>query len=65
MSTEDNKAVVRRYIEEVINGGNLKLIDTFFAPQMRAQVRAFLTGGDDAFPDGREEIQDLLPKGIW
>jgi steroid delta-isomerase-like uncharacterized protein len=63
MSAENNKTIVRRYIEEVINGGDLDLIDTFFAPQMRAQVRAFLTGGDDAFPDGREEIQDLVAEG--
>jgi predicted ester cyclase len=55
---------VRRYIEEVINGGNLELIDTFFAPEMRARVRAFLTGsGEDAFPDGHEDIQDLVAEG--
>lgn len=63
MSTETNKIVVRRYIEEVINGGNLELIDTFFAPDMRERVRGFLTGGDDPFPDGREEIQDLVAEG--
>ena len=63
MSTEANKTVVRRYIEEVINGGSLELIDTFFAPEMRARVRGFLTGGDDPFPDGREEIQDLVAEG--
>jgi predicted ester cyclase len=60
MSNESNKLVVRRYIEEVINQGNLELIDVFFAPEMRERVRGFLTGGDDPFPDGREEIQDLV-----
>jgi predicted ester cyclase len=62
MSSEANKAVVRRYIDEVINGGDLSLIDTFFVPAMREKVRAFLTGHDD-FPDGREEIQDIVAEG--
>ncbi|HEY3474805.1 MAG TPA: hypothetical protein VGK56_09365 [Anaerolineales bacterium] len=49
MSTESNKRVVRRYIEEVINQGNLELIDTFFSPDMRDRVKGFLTAGDDPF----------------
>jgi predicted ester cyclase len=63
MSRKRNKLVVQRYIEEVINQGNLDLIDTFFAPEMRERVRGFLTGGGDPFPDGREEIQDLVAEG--
>ena len=63
MSQESNKLVVQRYIEEVINGGKLELIDTFFAPDMRERVRGFLTGSNDPFPDGREEIQDLVAEG--
>lgn len=64
MTTESNKAVVRRYIEEVINDGNIDLIDTLFAPAMREKVKQFLTGGGDAsFPDGREEIQHLVAEG--
>jgi predicted ester cyclase len=65
MSSEANKAVVRRYIDEVINGGDLSLIDTFFVPARCAEVRAFLTGNIDGgvFPDGREEIQDIVAEG--
>ena len=63
MSEESNKVVVRRYIEEVINLGKLELIDTFFAPAMQERVRGFLTGNDNPFPDGREEIQDLVAEG--
>jgi steroid delta-isomerase-like uncharacterized protein len=64
MNTQEaNKAVVRRYIEEVINGGNLDLIDAFFAPHLRGKVRQFLSDGDDPFPDGREELQDLVAEG--
>ena len=32
MSTEDNKALVRRVFEEVLNQGNLALIDEFYSP---------------------------------
>jgi steroid delta-isomerase-like uncharacterized protein len=63
MSAESNKIVVRRYIEEVINGGDLNLIDEFFAPGMRARVRGFLTSGEGAFPDGREQIQEIVAEG--
>ncbi|MGH2520960.1 MAG: ester cyclase [Anaerolineales bacterium] len=64
MKTEEaNKAVVRRYIEEVINQGKVDLIDTLFAPPMREQVKGFATRGDDAFPDGHEEIRDIVAEG--
>lgn len=64
MSLEANKAVVRRYIEEVINEGKIDLIDTLFAPNMREKVKGFIaSGGDDPFPDGREEIQSLVAEG--
>jgi len=63
MSAETNKAVVRRYIEEVINNNNFDLIDTLFAPEMREPVREHLTGGGDAFPDGVEEIRDIVAEG--
>lgn len=60
---ERNKAVVRRYIEEVINQKRLDVIDELFAPEMRDQVRGFLTGGGDPFPDAREEIRDMVAEG--
>lgn|SRR5574341_103267 len=63
MTTETNKAIVRRYIEEVINQGNIALIDLLFAPEMRERVKGFLTGGGDPFPDGYEEIQDMVAEG--
>lgn len=63
MTTEANKAVVRRYIEEVINAGKLELIDTLFAPQMREQVRGFLSSNDNPFANASEEIQDIVAEG--
>ena len=32
MSTEENKAIVRRYVEEAVNQGRLGLIEEIFAP---------------------------------
>jgi predicted ester cyclase len=63
MSTEEmNKAVVRRYIEEVINNQRHDLIDELFAPELAAEVRGHISG-PDPFPDGREEIVDLVAEG--
>jgi predicted ester cyclase len=58
-----NKDVVRRYIEDVINRRDLDLIDVLFAPDRREVVRAFHSEGNDPFPDGREEILDLVADG--
>jgi predicted ester cyclase len=64
MTLESNKAVVRRYIEEVINRGNLVLIDTLFAPELAVRVKGFLAGSDNgSFPDGQEEICDIVAEG--
>lgn len=60
---EANKAVVRRYIEDVVNGNKLALIDELFAPERREQVHAFLSSGDTAFADGHEAIIDIVAEG--
>jgi steroid delta-isomerase-like uncharacterized protein len=62
VDSERNKSIVRRYIEEAINKGKVELIDEFFAPEWAAHVKAFMTGWT-AFPDGREEILDLVAEG--
>jgi predicted ester cyclase len=63
MTTETNKAVVQHYIEEVINQGNLAVIDTLFSPEMRESVRGFATVANKSFPDRYEEIRDLVAEG--
>jgi predicted ester cyclase len=60
---EANKAIVRRYIEDVINRNNTDLIDELFAAERAEQVRAFMANGGDAFPDGYEEIIDIVAEG--
>ncbi len=34
MSTEDNKAIVRRFLEEVFNQGNVAAVDELLAPNI-------------------------------
>lgn len=71
MSTEQNKAVVRRFITEVLAGGNVDLIDDLLAANYvnramgdmdLAGFKAFLTVSS-AGPGGRMEIQDLVAEG--
>jgi steroid delta-isomerase-like uncharacterized protein len=71
MSTEQNKAVVRRLITEALNGGNTALIDELLAPNYvnpvsggdRASVKAMFTGMKAAIPDNRIEIENLVAEG--
>jgi predicted ester cyclase len=71
MSTEQNKAVVRRFITEVLAGGNVDLVDDLLAANYvnrsmgdmdRAGFKAFLTVAS-AGPGGRMEIKDLVAEG--
>ena len=56
MTTETNKAAVKRYIEEVINQGNLAVIDTLFSPEMRRASKGLCNSRSKSFPDRYEEI---------
>jgi predicted ester cyclase len=71
MSIEQNKAVVRRFITEVLSGRNLGLADEVLAPNyvnplMGADLAAFkgmLTGISSALTDLRYEVDDLVAEG--
>ena len=39
MSVEENKALVRRWIDEVVNDGNMDLVDELLAACRREQFR--------------------------
>ncbi len=74
MSTEENKALVRRFEEEVWNGRNPSRVDEFFAashifraagspPLDREGHRQMIAHFQDAFPDGRNTSEELLAEG--
>jgi steroid delta-isomerase-like uncharacterized protein len=75
MSTEDNKALIRRLIEEVWNQGNLAFFDELYAPDFlfhdpglpqvrtREEDKRWIAGILKAFPDFHITIDDLIAEG--
>jgi steroid delta-isomerase-like uncharacterized protein len=77
MSTEENKALMRRIYEEVFNQKNLVAIDDFIAPNFvnHSAAQLGMTGGDlehvtqflsmvmQAFPDLHYTVEDLVAEG--
>ncbi len=55
MSTEDNKALIRRFYEEVFNKKNLAAIDDFFAPDHVDHTLPL--------PDLHLTIEDMIAEG--
>jgi predicted ester cyclase len=76
MSTEQNKALVRRLMEEVFDRGNISLIDELFAPDFVEHeelppgipagsegVKQMSTMFRSAFPDFKATIDDMIAEG--
>jgi steroid delta-isomerase-like uncharacterized protein len=75
MSIEENKAIVRRFIE-AYNKRSLDLFDDLVAPdyhdhthqlQSREEFKQLFTLAFDAFPDWHEAIEDIIAEGdkVW
>ncbi len=74
MSTEENKAHVRRVFEEVLNQGNMALIAEFYSPDyvdhspngpgpgLEGLKQYFMMYGT-AFPDAHYTIEDQIAEG--
>jgi steroid delta-isomerase-like uncharacterized protein len=73
MSTEQNKALARRMVEEIFNQGNISLVDDLFAPDYverdelppgmprdREAVKLLTPMLHSAFPDLKATINDLI-----
>jgi predicted SnoaL-like aldol condensation-catalyzing enzyme len=58
MSTEQNKAVVRRFIEEVLNNQNVALVDELFAPDY---VNHLAPGGREGFKQFNTMLRSAFP----
>jgi steroid delta-isomerase-like uncharacterized protein len=75
MSAENNKALVRRYVEEVLNRKNLAVVDELFAPTFvdldssmpeangPAGIRRLAAMVHASFPDVHFTIEDMIAEG--
>ena len=60
---EANKAVVRRLVDQVLNGGHLELIDELHAPELAGPAKRWITPFRASFPDIHMEIVELIAEG--
>lgn len=58
--SERNKAVVRRLVDEVLNGGRMDLIDELYSPTLASAARRWITPFRASFPDMHMEVVDLI-----
>src|SRR5437868_1352263 len=81
MTTEQNKALIRRWVEEGWNKGNLAVVDEIYAPNVvqhdpnsplpvnsSEALRQYVSGYRAAFPDLTFTIDDLIGEGdkvLW
>ena len=76
MSAEENKAIVRKFIDEVVNKHNLKTVDELFAPDFVLHIAGNpepMHGPESikqadkmfsvAFPDWHNTLDDLIAEG--
>ena len=72
MTTDANKVIVRRFIKEVLGGGNIDLIDELLAPDYvnpsmgvtnRTGFKAVISGLKTSAPARDFEIADVVAEG--
>jgi predicted ester cyclase len=77
MSEEENKRLVRRYLEEVVNTGDVTRIAEFIAPEYEEVYRnvrypmgiegakKHVLGGRETYPDIEVRIERQIAEGDW
>lgn len=75
MSTEENKSLVTRYVDQVLNRGNTAVADELLAPDYRRYIspttaplsadvqKQRLAGVRAAFPDWQVTVEDMIADG--
>ena len=75
MSTEENKSLVHRYVEQLLNRGNMAVADELLAPDYRRYIspttaalsvdvqKQRLAGIRAAFPDWHLTVEDMIADG--
>lgn len=57
------RELVQRLIDEVVNAGDIELIDEFFAPEMAPTARAWLGAFRSSFPDLKMKVVETVVEG--
>jgi predicted ester cyclase len=60
---ERNKEVIRRAIDEVINGGRMELVDELYGSEIASSVRAWIAPFRGSFPDVHMDVIELIAEG--
>ena len=75
MSAEENKSLVHRYVEQILNRGNMAIADELLAPDYRRHIspttaplsvdvqKQRLAGIRTAFPDWHLTVEDMIADG--
>ena len=74
MSAEENKALVRRFVEEFWNEGNMSAADELMAPEARIhlptgevvnphEAKSFAATWRESFPDWHSTFEELVAEG--
>ena len=75
MSVEENKTIELRFFEEVVNKGNLAVLDEIVAPDFvshggppelppgREGYKQFFATAHSAFPDFHSTLEDMIAEG--
>jgi predicted ester cyclase len=61
--SERNKAVVRRLVAEVFNGGRLEVIDELYAPELAPAARQWIAAFRASFPDVHMKVVEQIAEG--
>ena len=77
MSTAENKQLVRRYLEEIVNTGNVERLADFISPDYRETgdetgqsaglegARRHVLGVRQTYPDLRVTVEHQIAEGDW
>ena len=57
------KALVRRLVDEVVNGRRLEVVDELCTPSMARRWRRWVTPFQTSFPDMRMDVVQLVAEG--
>jgi predicted ester cyclase len=61
--TARNKEAVSRFVEDVMNGGRLEVIDELCTPDLAPGAKHWIEPFRESFPDVRMEVVELIAEG--